>query len=81
MKQMQCINIWMDYDTMISKETKWEIYTNTQNLSWAGALYTALATVLKHGLSWKTEFSHIKKQSLQSGNVTAQVQRNHYRAD
>ena len=81
MKQMQYMNIWMDYDTMISKETKWEIYTNTQNLSWAGALYTALATVLKHELSWKTESSHIKKQSLQNGNVTAQVQRNHYRAD
>ena len=62
MKQLQSMNIWMDYDTMISKETKWEIYTNTQNLSWAGALYTALATVLKHELSWKTESSHIKKQ-------------------
>ena len=62
MKQLQSMDIWMDYDTMTFKEMKWEIYTNTQNLSWAGALYTALVTILKYELSWKTESSHIKKQ-------------------
>ena len=52
----------MDYDTMIFKRNEMKnIYINTQNLSWAGALYTALVAILKHELSWKTQSSHIKK--------------------
>ena len=49
-----------------------------KNLSWAGALYTSLGNDLQiRILVNKTESSYIKKQSLQEGDVTAQVQRNH----
>lgn len=44
---MQCINMWMDYGTMNFKEIKQELYTNAQNLSWAGALYTSLGNNLQ----------------------------------
>ena len=73
---MQYMNIWMDYDTM-----KWN-YNYTlmhKTLAEQGPSTPALAKVLKYELSWKKESSHIKKQSLQNGNVMAQVQRNHYR--
>ena len=48
-----------------------------KTLAEQGPSTPALATVLKYELSWKTESSYIKKQSLQKGDVTAQVQRNH----
>ena len=48
-----------------------------KTLAEQGPSTPALAMVLKYELSWKTESSYIKKQSLQNGNVTAQVQRNH----
>jgi hypothetical protein len=48
-----------------------------KTLAEQGPSTPALATVLKYELSCKTESSYIKKQSLQKGDVTTQVQRNH----
>ena len=50
------------YNDFFKRNEMRNIYTNTQNLSWAGALYTALVTILKHELSWKIESSHSNKQ-------------------
>ena len=52
-----------------------------KTLAEQGPSTPALETIFKYEFRLKTESSHIKKQSLQNGNVTAQVQRNHYRAD
>ena len=48
-----------------------------KTLAEQGPSTPALETILKYELSWKTESSYIKKQSLQKSDVTAQVQRNH----
>ena len=73
-------NIWT-YEWIM---TQWFLKKRNENytlmhktLAEQGPSTPALATVLKYELSWKTESSYIKKQSLQKSDVTAQVQRNH----
>ena len=48
-----------------------------KTLAKQGPSTPALATNFKYEFRLKTESFYIKKQSLQNGNVTAQVQRNH----
>ena len=48
-----------------------------KTLAEQGPSTLALATIFKYEFRLKTESSYIKKQSLQKGDVKAQVQRNH----
>ena len=48
-----------------------------KTLAEQGPSTPALAMIFKYEFRLKTESSYIKKQSLQNGDVTAQVQRNH----